>query len=173
MKKSVKNVDTVKTVDTVKVEKTAKTAIVTGLTLKGLPDNAEKVYGDKLKNGKENSYYKYEFNGIRYRIAVNFDSFDDLVKTNIDDVKTAEITATYKIRRNGSTVEKITVSYNGDDGEKFPTLRQFYGRKLTGGIDTAEIRLADNDVILYVNRMSKFNEFTTVDGIPSITEKVG
>ena len=140
--------------------------------MRGIPEGSAKIFGSALKNGKENSYYEFFKDGITYLIPVNFDSFDSIVKSRIDAVKTADITATYKIRENGKTVTEMTVTYNGENGEKFPSLRQFYDRKLTGGIDTAVINL-DGEVIIYVNRMTKFKEIVTVDGIPQITQKIG
>ena len=155
-------------------KKTAETekVTITGLTVKGIPQNAVKVYGDPLKNGKENSAFEFTAeNGVKYLFPVNFDSFDSIVKSRIDAVKTADITATYKIRENGKTVTELTVTYNGENGEKFPSLRQFYDRKNTGGIDTAVISL-DGEMIIYVNRMTKFKEIVTVDGIPQIAQKI-
>lgn len=173
MKKNSKNVnetvnETVKEkpVDTVKVEKTAEKPVeITGLTVKGIPENAVKEYGAKLKNGKENSAYIVTENGVKYLIPVNFDSFDVIVKSI--DMTTATAAATYKIRENGKTVSEISVRYGGDGGEKFSTYRAFYDRKGTGGIDTAIVEYIDGDgvknVILYVNRASKFREIKNFD----------
>ena len=171
MKKTMKTAETAEKKTAETAEK--KTAAITGLTVKGIPSSAVKVYGDPLEKGKENSHFEFTAdNGVKYLIPVNFDSFDQIVRSMINDVKTADITATYKIRENGKTVTEMTVTYNGENGEKFPSLRQFYDRKNTGGIDTADITL-DGIKILYVNRMSKFREFTTDDNGIKIGIKIG
>ena len=168
----------------VKAEKPVEEKPVTGLTVKGVSEtegDIDKIYNPPLKNGKENSFFTFD-GDYRYIIPVNFDSFDFIIKENLEKVKGAEITATYKLRENGKTISISEIVYGGENGEKFPSLRQFYDRKGTGGIDTAEIVYFDENAeidgekgnyikILYVNRGSKFHQFRRTDNLLVISNK--
>ena len=141
------------------------------MTVKGTPADAVKVHGDALKNGKENAYFEFDRAGVKYIVPVNFDSFDAFIRADLDAVKGADVTATYKIREAGKTVREDV-----REGVKVESLRGFYDPKGTGGIDTASItyeREGVKTVILYVNRMSKFREVISNDAGASIAVKVG